>query len=95
VVTVGETELDEPQMRVNVNGVAVSLSPQEYRLVAYLMLHNGRVVPQQELAEHLQSVHSDRESNPVEVLVTRASRKLPKDLIETRRGCGCRVSAGV
>ncbi|MGB8815266.1 MAG: response regulator, partial [Paracoccaceae bacterium] len=57
VVTVGETELDERQMRVCVRGIAVNLSPQEYRLVSYLMLHNGRVVPQQELAEHLQSVH--------------------------------------
>lgn len=94
VVTVGETELDERQMRVSVRGIAVNLSPQEYRLVSYLMLHNGRVVPQQELAEHLQSVHFDRESNAVEVLVARVRRKLPKELIETRRGFGYMVSAG-
>jgi two-component system OmpR family response regulator len=88
VIKIGETELDERQMRVSVRGVAVKLSPQEYRLVSYMMLHNGRVIPQQELAEHLQSVHFERESNAVEVLVARARRKLPNALIETRRGFG-------
>ncbi|WP_138925347.1 response regulator transcription factor [Sulfitobacter sp. BSw21498] len=88
VIKIGETELDERQMRVSVRGVAVKLSPQEYRLVSYMMLHNGRVIPQQELAEHLQSVHFERESNAVEVLVARVRRKLPNALIETRRGFG-------
>lgn len=88
VIAVGETELDPRQMRVSVRGVPVALSPQEYRLVAYLMLNNGRVVPQQELAEHLQSVHFERESNAVEVLIARVRRKLPNALIETRRGFG-------
>lgn len=88
VVAIGDTVLDARQMRVTVRGVPVALSPQEYRLVAYLMLNAGRVVPQQELAEHLQAVHFDRESNAVEVLVGRVRRKLPGALIETRRGFG-------
>jgi two-component system OmpR family response regulator len=52
------------------------------------MLNKGRVVSQQELSEHLQSVHFERESNAVEVLVGRVRRKLPAALIETRRGFG-------
>ena len=92
-VEIGETVLDTRQMRVAVRGVPIALSPQEYRLVAYLMLNRGRVVPQQELAEHLQSVHFERESNAVEVLVGRVRRKLPAGLIETRRGFGYLVPA--
>ena len=88
VITVGEAELDTRQMRLSVRGVPINLSPQEYRLLAYLMLNKGRVVPQQELSEHLQSVHFERESNAVEVLVGRVRRKLPVALIETRRGFG-------
>ncbi len=84
----GDAVLDTRQMRLSVHGVPINLSPQEYRLVAYLMLNRGRVVPQQELAEHLQSAHFDRESNAVEVLVGRVRRKLPIALIETRRGFG-------
>ena len=92
IIRSGETELDTRQMRLTVRGVPVSLSPQEYRLVAYLMMHKGRVVPQQELAEHLQSVHFERESNAVEVLIGRVRRKLPSALIETRRGFGYTIS---
>lgn len=88
VVTVGEAELDTRQMRLSIRGVPVNLSPQEYRLVAYLMLNKGRVVSQQELSEHLQSVHFERESNAIEVLVGRVRRKLSIALIETRRGFG-------
>ncbi len=95
IVSVGEVDLDTRQMRLSVRGVPVALSPQEYRLVSYLMLNSGRVVPQQELAEHLQSVHFDRESNAVEVLVGRVRRKLPSALIQTRRGFGYLVDQPV
>ncbi|WP_322989448.1 response regulator transcription factor [Hoeflea sp.] len=88
IISIGEADLDTRQMRLSIRGVPVNLSPQEYRLVAYLMLNKGRVVPQQELAEHLQSAHFERESNAVEVLVGRVRRKLPVALIETRRGFG-------
>lgn len=88
VLRVGEAELDTRQMQLSVRGLPIRLSPQEYRLVAYLMMNRGRVVSQQELAEHLQSVHFERESNAVEVLVGRVRRKLPVSLIHTRRGFG-------
>lgn len=92
VIVAGEAELDTRQMRLTVRGAPVALSPQEYRLLAYLMLNRGRVVPQQELAEHLQSVHFERESNAVEVLVGRVRRKVPAGLIETRRGFGYHIA---
>lgn len=88
VIAIGEVTLDPRQMRVTVNGVPKVLSPQEYRLLSYLMHHAGRVVPQQELAEHLHGEYQERESNAVEVLVGRLRRKLGADLIATRRGFG-------
>ncbi|GAB4228156.1 MAG: response regulator transcription factor [Methyloligellaceae bacterium] len=87
-LTIGDVAIDPRQMRVTVAGVPKSLSPQEYRLLSYLMLHAGRVVPQQELAEQLHGSHEERESNAVEVLVGRVRRKLGVDLIRTRRGFG-------
>ncbi len=88
VIAAGDVILDTRQMRVTKAGVPVALTPQEYRLVSYLMHHAGRVVGQQELAEHLQAEHYERESNAVEVLVGRVRRKLGTGLIETRRGFG-------
>ncbi len=88
VITVGDVSLDTRQMRISVNGMPLSLTPQEYRLVAYLMHHRGRVVGQEELTEHLYHQDFERDSNSVEVLVGRVRRKLPGDAIETRRGFG-------
>lgn len=87
-MTIGGITLDTRQMRITRDGMAITLSPQEYRLVAYFFHNAGRVVPQQELAEHLQADHYERESNAVEVLVGRVRRKLGANSIETRRGFG-------
>lgn len=88
VLSCGSVAVDPRRMRVTVDGVPKLLSPQEFRLLNYLMHHQGRVVPQQELAEHMQGEHFDRQSNAVEVLIGRLRRKLDVDLIETRRGFG-------
>jgi two-component system OmpR family response regulator len=88
VVTVGPVSLDTRQMLATVDGVPVHLSPQEYRLLSYLMHHAGRVVSQLELTEQLYAQDFERDSNAVEVLVGRVRRKLGIDLITTRRGFG-------
>lgn len=88
VLRVGPVALDTRQMQVTVNDVAVNLSPQEFRLLSYLMHHAGRVVSQLELTEHLYSQDVERESNAIEVLVGRVRRKLGVDVIATRRGFG-------
>lgn len=88
VVQAGGLALDTRRMQVSRDGVPVHLSPTEYRLVAYLMQHAGRVVPQLELTEQLYAQDFERESNAVEVLIGRVRRKLGSGLIETRRGFG-------
>ena len=93
-LVIGDVKLDPKQMRVTLRGVPKSLTPQEYRLMSYLMHHVDRVVPQQELAEHLQGEYEQRESNAVEVLVGRLRRKLGRDIIKTRRGFGYYMSSG-
>jgi len=88
VLQVGPVALDTRQMQVAVNGIPVNLSPQEFRLLSYLMHHAGRVVSQLELTEHLYAQDIERESNAIEVLVGRVRRKLGVDVIATRRGFG-------
>ena len=88
VITISAVSLDTRQMRVTVDGVPIHLSPQEYRLVSYLMHHAGRVVSQHELTEQLYAQDFERDSNAVEVLVGRVRKKLGVDLIQTRRGFG-------
>lgn len=88
VVAVGEVTLDERQMKVSVRGIPVTLSPLEYRVVAYLILHRGRVISQQELDENVYGNDEGHDSNALEVLIGRVRRKLGAGLIETRRGFG-------
>lgn len=90
---VGALSLDPKQMRVTRDGQALNLSPQEYRLLSYLMHHAGRVVTQIELTEHLYAQDFERDSNAIEVLVGRVRRKLGAELIETRRGFGYVISS--
>jgi len=92
-VTAGPVALDQREMRVSVNGTGVPLSPLEYRLVAYLMLNRGRVVPQHELMDHVYGHDADRDPNALEALLGRVRRKLGVELIETRRGFGYAVPA--
>ncbi|TIQ27784.1 MAG: response regulator transcription factor [Mesorhizobium sp.] len=91
VLRSGPLMLDTRQMRVSIHGVPVSLSPLEYRLLAYLMHHGGRVVSPTELAEHLYDSGNDRDPNTIEVIIARLRRKLGSDIIKTRRGFGYMV----
>lgn len=88
VLRSGPLSLDTRQMRISLRGVPVALSPLEYRLLAFLMHHAGRVVAPTELAEHLYDFGNDRDPNAIEVIVARLRRKLGSDAIETRRGFG-------
>ncbi|MBX3508941.1 MAG: response regulator transcription factor [Parvibaculum sp.] len=89
----GSVRVDTKSSRVTVNGRAIKLTSLEYRLLAYLMHHQGRVISRTELVEHLYDQDFDRDSNTIEVFVGRLRRKLGKDVIETVRGLGYRLTA--
>jgi two-component system, OmpR family, response regulator len=87
----GPVHLDTRAARVAVDGQPVRLTAQEYRLLAYLMHHPGKVVSRTELTEHLYDQDFDRDSNTIEVFVGRLRKKLGVDVIETSRGLGYRL----
>ncbi|WP_127090114.1 response regulator transcription factor [Aquabacter cavernae] len=87
-LTCGPVRLDTRSGRVSVNGTPVKLTSHEYRLLAYLMHHVGRVVSRAELVEHLYDQDFDRDSNTIEVFVGRLRKKLDSDVIQTVRGLG-------
>lgn len=87
----GPIRLDTRAARVTVEGNQVRLTSLEFRLLAYLMHHQGRVVSRTELIEHLYDQDFDRDSNTVEVFIGRLRKKLGADAIETVRGLGYRI----
>lgn len=90
----GPVRLDTRSARVTCDGQVVKLTSHEYRLLSYLMHHNGRIVSRTELVEHLYDQDFDRDSNTIEVFIGRLRKKLPTDLIETVRGLGYRLGDG-
>jgi len=89
----GAITMDARAATVTRDGQAVKLTALEFRVLAYLMHHRGRVVPQSELTDHIYSINADRDSNTIEVFVARLRRKLGTGVIETVRGLGYRVAA--
>jgi two-component system OmpR family response regulator len=87
----GDIELDTRAGRVSRGGHAIALTAMEYRILAYLMHHRDRVVSQSELVEHVYAQDFDRDSNTIEVLITRIRKKLGRDSITNVRGLGYRM----
>ncbi len=91
-IEVGPLRLDTKTARVSMGGQPVKLTSHEYRLLAYLMHHNERVVSRTELVEHLYDQDFDRDSNTIEVFIGRLRRKIPPEMIKTVRGLGYRLT---
>jgi two-component system OmpR family response regulator len=88
----GELRLDPKAARASVMGEPLRLTSLEYRLLNYLMMHQGRVISRTELVEHLYDQDFDRDSNTIEVFIGRLRKKLGPDRIETVRGLGYRLT---
>jgi two-component system OmpR family response regulator len=78
--------------RVTVDGAPVKLTAQEFRLLDYLIHHQGKIVSRTELTEHIYDQDFDRESNTIEVFVGRLRKKLGAEYIHTVRGLGYRLA---
>ena len=91
----GPLRIDTRAARVTVDGNPVKLTSLEYRLLAYLAHHKGRVVSRTELVEHLYDQDFDRDSNTIEVFVGRLRKKMGVNLIQTLRGLGYKLDENV
>jgi two-component system OmpR family response regulator len=91
VLRAGDLELDESRWSVRRAGVPVELSPTEFRLLAFLMRHQGRVLTRSQLLENVWGWDYAGQSQIVETYVSYLRRKLDPlgpPLIHTQRGVG-------
>jgi len=68
--------------------VTITLTGVEFRLLRYLMLHPGHIFSDSHLLEHVYNYDSEKESNVIEVYISKLRKKLGKECILTRRGQG-------
>lgn len=81
-------EVDLAKRRIARDGAIVPLTAREFALVAYLVLHRGKVVSRTELYDHLFDEEDDTLSNLLDVHVSHIRKKLGADTIVTHRGQG-------
>jgi two-component system, OmpR family, response regulator len=94
VLSVGPVALDPSASQVTVDERQVKLTAHEYKLLAYMMHHKGKVLSRTELIEHIYAQDFDKDSNTIEVFVGRLRKKLGVDVIHTIRGLGYKLSDG-
>ncbi len=92
LLRVADLEMDCLKRRVIRAGQKIPLQPREFRLLEYLMRHEGQVVTRTMLLENVWDYHFDPQTNVIDVHISRLRAKLDKDfdrpLLHTVRGAG-------
>ncbi|MCG7955263.1 MAG: response regulator transcription factor [Candidatus Thiodiazotropha taylori] len=85
----GGVELDEEKQQLILpDQQRLDLTGTEFRLLRFFILNQGRILSKTRLIEHVYEQDFDRDSNLIEVYISRLREKLGKQAIETRRGQG-------
>jgi two-component system OmpR family response regulator len=89
---VSDLELDLMSHTVKRQGTTIDLQSREFKLLAYLMQHQGQVVTRTMLLEHVWDYHFDPQTNVIDVHISRLRSKIDKGfdtpIIRTIRGAG-------
>lgn len=91
-LTCADLEMDLLGRSVRRAGQKIDLQPREFRLLEYLMRHQGQVVTRTMLLEGVWDYHFDPQTNVIDVHVSRLRQKIdkpfPTPLIHTVRSAG-------
>src|SRR5499433_4131411 len=92
---VADLKLDLRRRRAERANKPIALQPREFRLLEYLVRHQGQVVTRTMLLEAVWDYHFDPQTNVIDVQISRLRQKIDKDfsppLLHTVRGVGYMV----
>ena len=90
-----DLEVDLLARKVTRGGRKIELQPREFRLLEFLLAHQGQVVTRTMLLEDVWDYHFDPGTNVIDVHVSRLRKKLDEggapSLLHTVRGAGYRL----
>ena len=91
-LSIADLKLDLRRRRVERAAKPIALQPREFRLLEYLVRHQGQAVTRTMLLELVWDYHFDPQTNVVDVQISRLRQKIDKDfsppLLHTLRGVG-------
>lgn len=92
ILEYGEIRLDSARGQMLIGSEAVELSKNEFRILAYLLKNQGKIVSREELISYLWDSEEFVDDNTLTVNVNRVRKKLEEhgvcDMIKTKRGQG-------
>src|SRR5690606_5849123 len=80
-VSAGPLLLDTKSQRISLDGFPLTLTSHEYKVLAYLIHKQNKLVSRTELTEHIYAQDFDKDSNTIEVFIGRLRKKIPAGLI--------------
>ena len=96
-LTVGELHVNLLTNEAFREGKKLLLQPREFRLLEYLMRHQGQVVTRSMLLQNVWDYHFDPQTNVIDVHISRLRQKIDKDfatsMLRTVRGAGYMLEA--
>ena len=98
VFTAGSLRVDFGERRVEVGGAEVHLTPTEYKLLAILIRHAGKVLTHRHLLKEVWGINAINQTHYLRVYMTQLRHKLELDparprLLLTEPGVGYRLAA--
>ena len=95
-LSVADLRLDLRTRRAERAGQPIALQPREFRLLEYLVRHQGQVVTRTMLLEAVWDYYFDPQTNVIDVQISRLRGKIDKDfaprLLHTVRGVGYMIA---
>ena len=92
-VTCGPLSFDTQTGQFELDGLPLRLTALEWRVLSALALRKENVIERLDLLDRVYENDADPDSNSLEVIIARLRRKIGRDLIETVRGRGYRLTA--
>jgi two-component system, OmpR family, response regulator len=91
VVNCGTLAYDTTIGTISLNGLPITLTALEARILRYLIQKQGAPISRIELADHIYERDTDRGLNSLEVIISRIRRKIGPNRIVAIRGEGYRL----
>jgi two-component system OmpR family response regulator len=95
-LTCADLSMDLLSRRVERAGLRIDLQPREFRLLEFLLRHQGQVVTRTMMLEEVWDYHFDPGTNVIDVHISRLRKKIDEaaqvPLLHTVRGVGYKLS---
>ena len=87
-IVVGDVSMSVNSHKVVVAGECINLTPNEFKILLYLMTNAGRVLSKNQILQNMHGWDESSGLNSIEVHIHNLRKKMPKGTIENIRGVG-------